>query len=127
DRRQTSPVIVLSCTGLYDRRLLARELPWSDIERATITYGRGGISGVLLRLRKPLDAWHNPFRLGTLGFVLRRRSWGLYVGLMPLDEGGYRLAHCIARLVKRHGGEAVTEFSHPVFVWPSRKGDRPAP
>jgi len=108
DRLRGHPTLVLDIDGFRDTRSMRQPIAWSHIVQAKITYQdlrtRTGIAGVQLTLRDAIEARHNPFRIGALGFYWRRRPNELYVPLMALAARPHTVAHAIAALVTRHGG-----------------------
>ena len=52
---------------------------------------------------------HNPFRIGTAFIAWRRRPDELYVPVRFLTVRPHPLVHCIAALVRRHGGSVEIE------------------
>lgn len=104
DRFSSSSGLVLDVDGLTDHRLLDRTIRWSEIAHARVRYSNSDFAAVTLRLRHPIAARHNPFRLGTLGFAWRRRPNELHIALLSLTIPARRLALTIATLVKVHGG-----------------------
>ena len=107
DLTRISPPVVLTADGLYDRRALDQMIPWSDIAEAYAW--RGGYTGIRLRLRRSVNARHNPFRIGTAFIAWRRRPDELYVPVRFLTVRPHPLVHCIAALVRRHGGSVEIE------------------
>lgn len=105
DRFSRQSSLFLDAAGITDHRSFDRAIPWKDISHARIRYTRAGFGAVTLQLRHPVAARHNPFRLGTLGFLWRRRPVELHVPLLSLTVGDRRLALTVATLVKLHGGE----------------------
>ena len=65
-------------------------------------------TGIRLRLRRSVNARHNPFRIGTAFTAWRRRPDELYVPVR-LTVRPHPLVHCIAALVRRHGGSVEIE------------------
>jgi hypothetical protein len=117
DLTRSFPLMVLEEDTLLDKRLMRRPIPWSDVRRAKFTYTGGGVGGVHLQLRRTVEAFQNPFRLGTLGFYWRRRGDELHISVMTLDLTPHTLAHAIAALVRRHGGEADTDPPPLGWTW----------
>ena len=105
------PLLVIDDAGIWDKRSVRSPLAWSDVAHAKIAYTKGGVGGVRLQFRCPIEARHNPFRLGTLGFSWRRRSDELHVAVMGLDIKPRSLALTITTMVQRNGGAIDTE--HP--------------
>lgn len=105
DRVSRQPSLYLDAAGITDHRSFGRAIPWKDVAHARIRYTRAGFGAVTLQLTQPVAARHNPFRVGTLGFLWRRRADELHVPLLSLNVGDRRLALTIATLVKLHGGE----------------------
>jgi len=72
DRMKEAPLLILDAEGLLDRRSLQTIIPWSQIANAKI-YVQGvtwGYAALRLKLRAPIDARHNPFRVGTVVLCL---------------------------------------------------------
>jgi len=107
DLTRISPPVVLTPDGLYDRRALDEMIPWPDVAEAYAW--RGGYTGIRLRLRRDMEARHNPFRIGTAFIAWRRRPDELYVPVRFLTVRPHSLVHCIAALVRRHGGSVEIE------------------
>jgi len=107
DLMRASPPVVLTADGLRDRRALDEMIPWSDVAEAYAW--RGGYNGIRLRLRRDVEARHNPFRIGTAFIAWRRRPDELYVPMRLLTVRPHPLVHCIAALVRRHGGSVEIE------------------
>ena len=107
DLTRISPPVLLTADGFYDRRALDQMIPWSDIAEAYAW--RGGYTGIRLRLRRSVNARHNPFRIGTAFIAWRRRPDELYVPVRFLTVRPHPLVHCIAALVRRHGGSVEIE------------------
>jgi hypothetical protein len=107
DLTRISPPVLLTPDGLYDRRALAEMIPWPDVAEAYAW--RGGYNGIRLRLRRSVNARHNPFRIGTAFIAWRRHPDELYVPVRFLTVRPHPLVHCIAALVRRHGGSVEIE------------------
>jgi hypothetical protein len=111
DAHRRGSLLVLSDASLWDRRSIAAPLAWADIGYAKVEYTRGGVAGVRLKLRRTVEACHNPFRLGTLGFSWWRRPDELHVSVMGLRQKPRIIALVIVEMVLRNGGSADTR--HP--------------
>jgi hypothetical protein len=107
DLMRASPPVVLTADGLRDRRALDEMIRWSDVAEAYAW--RGGYNGIRLRLRRSVNARHNPFRIGTAFIAWRRRPEELYVPVRFLTVRPHPLVHAIAALVRRHGGSVEIE------------------
>jgi hypothetical protein len=102
DLARASPLVVVTSDGLYDRRVLDEMIPWSDVVHAQPW---PGYTAMALRLRRDVNARHNPFRFGPACRKWRRRPNELYISVRFLTVSPHDLAHCIATLVQRHGGK----------------------
>jgi len=111
DDSRRYPVLVIDEPGIWDKRSVQAPLAWSDTAHAKVVYTKVGVAGVQLKLRHTIEASHNPFRLGTLGFSWRRRPDELYVSVMGLDAKPRLLALAITTMVQRNGGAIATK--HP--------------
>lgn len=105
DALRRGPALVVSATGLVDHRQRAT-LAWSDVRRAT---PNSRATAVILELARPIDRRHNPFRIGLLGVVRRRRPLRLDVPITSLDERAHVVGQLIIALATKHGvgAEAV--------------------
>ena len=94
-RTSDSPLLILTAEGLLDRRL------YNNV----IQGGRGaGWIAVRLKLRHPLAARPNLFRIGTPLSAWRRRPDELYVPILNLTVRPHTLAQTIKTMVERAGG-----------------------
>ncbi len=104
-------LLVLGPHSFMDRRQCREAIAWSNVSYAKVTYTRWGFAGVYLKLRHPVKACHNPFRIGTMFALWRRRADELHVSIIFLNWSGHDIAHTILALVKRHGG--ATDLGSP--------------
>lgn len=102
DALRRGPALVVSAAGLVDRRQRAT-LAWSDVRRATLN---SRATAVILELARPIDRRHNPFRIGLLGQVRRRRPLRLDVPITSLDASAHVVGQLINALATKHGAGA---------------------
>lgn len=108
DLLRGSPLLVLDADGFRDIRL-RHAIAWSDVRRARIVVLHNfGLSGVELRLRHPIGARHNGFRLGAILDFFRRQPDRVYVPVLLLNVKRHTITQAITTLVQRHGGEIVS-------------------
>ena len=97
DRMKEAPLLILDAEGLLDGRSLQTIIPWSQIANAKI-YVQGvtwGYAALRLKLRAPIDARHNPFRVGTPWFYAwRRRPDEIWVPVLRLGRSGPYAGRC---------------------------------
>jgi hypothetical protein len=101
DLMRAPPFLVITSQGIFDRRMLERMSPWSDVMEARSWAGQFAIC---LRLRQDLNVRQNPFRLVP---VWRRRPDEVYIPVRFLTVRPHDLVHCIATLVQQHGGKVA--------------------
>lgn len=107
DLLRGSPLLVLGGEGFRDVRL-RHDVAWSEVERAQLAYvHKIGLSGVQLKLRRPIGARHNGFRFGAAPDLWRRGSDEVFISVLLLNIRRHILAHVITGLVRRHGGEVI--------------------
>jgi hypothetical protein len=101
DLMRASPFLVITSQGIFDRRMLASMIPWSDVIEARSWAGQFAIC---LRLRQSQNVRPNPFRLAP---VWRRRPDEVYIPVRFLTVSPHDLVYCIAALAQRHGGKVA--------------------
>jgi hypothetical protein len=116
-----SRLLVLGGASFLDRRQCRQPILWSDVSHARVTYTRWGFAGVHLKLRRPIEACHNPFRIGTTFALWRRHPDELHVSIIFLNWSGHDIAHTILALVKLHGGGTDLGSPDPWRDWLNAK------
>lgn len=104
DRFGRDRKLIIRMDGLIDQRASAPLVPWQDIDHAKLSFDRTGIAAVTLRLRRPIAARHNPFRIGTFLHKWSRAPAELHVPLAFMSVNRRRLGIVIMMLVKNNGG-----------------------
>ena len=99
------PVLSADGQGIFDRRVMARPLPWSEVTRATAIIEGGG--GVVLDLRHPIPT----FGMGSL--VFEQPDPGIaHIAVRGLTVPAAALAGAILELAASAGTETASARTH---------------
>ena len=105
DAMRGSPSLILEAESMRDLRIDAH-FRWTNIERIRLLRTRGGgVSGAKLTFHDPVHTRWNPFRIGSVGFVLKRNSREIHIALLFQSVDPHTISQVMLALAEIHAGE----------------------